>query len=257
MNNIHLKGDATIAPFMENIITEVARKHPDWIIASSATEEARKFTVYHKNDMTNPLGHIKEEAKYVRGDRRKIFLVENWRISEMRERGYGVQTSKPKEALKAVEKYFYPLTTQEHIDSAFQQAQHLVSSASMNASNSLSASIRKLHPPMMTFARKNWDEFVHTLDEATKGEALNLLKHQQLSNEAKKLYTEVESKKCLTVFLSDGKYTVQQGEVLQDYESDTLPEHIKTKVGLLKLVEEKEVIPEVGVRVGNLYVVRP
>ena len=60
----------------------------------------------------------------------------------------------------------------------------------------------------------------------------------------------------MTVYLTNGKYVVQQGEVLQEYESDTLPEHIKTKVGMLKLVEEKQVVPEIGVRVGKLYVIK-
>lgn len=94
-----------------------------------------------------------------------------------------------------------------------------------------------------------------TADERT--EALSLLQHQQLVNAAKALYHELDTKKCLTVYLTNGKYTVQQGEVLQEYVSETLPEHIKTKVGLLKLVENRQVVPEVGVRVDNLYVIRP
>jgi hypothetical protein len=236
---------------------EVARKHPDWTIASSAHEEARKFTVYYKTDMSIVLGHIKEESKYVRGVRHTVFLVENWRISEARQRGRGVQTAKPKEALKAIEKYFYPLTDEECISSSFQHAQHIVHAVAIDAVHLLNSSIRKLHQPMMTFTHTKWEEFISTLDDNERGEALNLLQHQQLSNTVKDLCAELDSRKCLTVYLSDGKYTVRQGEVLQDYVSDTLPEHIKTKVGLLKLVEEREVIPEVGIRVDNLYVIRP
>jgi hypothetical protein len=242
---------------MEAVVKEIARKHPDWIIASSATEEARRFTVYHKNNPSTPLGHINEDYKYVRGERRKLYLIENWRINEIRQRGTGVQTGKPREALKAVEKYFFPLTDKENIEEAFRTAHHLVHTELSDARSNLDANIRKLHQPMMTFTRKHWDTFVSMLNDNDRGEALSLLKHQQLANEAKALYNDVENKKCLTVYLSNGKYTVQQGEVLQDYESDTLPEHIRTKVGLLKLVEEKQVVPEVGVRVGNLYVVRP
>jgi hypothetical protein len=257
VDNIELKQGATISPFIKDVIMEIARKHPDWILSSTGIEEARKFTVYHKSDTSNPLGYINEDYKYVRGERCKLFTIDNWRIAEMRQRGSRIETSKPKEALKAVEKYFYPLTTQEYTNQGFQHACHIVHSHVSNARHTLDASVRKLHQPMMTFAHKHWDTFLSTLDDNERSEALNLLKHQQLSNEAKALYTDVDSKKCLTVLLTNGKYTVQQGEVLQDYESDTLPEHIKTKVGLLKLVEEKEVIPEVGVRVGNLYVVRP
>lgn len=258
MTNILLKNGAKLSPFIEDVIKEIARKHPDWVISSKASEEARNFTVYYKQcSEKTVLGQINEEVHYTRGERLKRYCIENWRISEMRQRGSGIQTSKPKEALKAVEKYFYPLTDQEYTEQAFRHAHHLVYVETTNARHELDASIRNLHQPMMTFAHKHWDTFLSTLDDKTKGEALNLLKHQQLANAAKALFKEVDSRKCLTVYLTNGKYVVQQGEVLQDYESETLPEHIKTKVGLLKLVEEKQVIPEVGVRVDNLYVIRP
>jgi hypothetical protein len=257
MNNIELKEGVTIAPFMEDVIKEVARKHPDWTISSLSTEEARKFTVFYKGNKDIILGHINEDYKYVRGERQRFYLLENWRIGEMRQRGSGIQTTKPKEALKAVEKYFFPLTDEEYTEQAFRHAHQLVYRESTETRGALESSIRKLHQPMMTFAHKHWDEFVSMLDERDRNIAYDLLKQQQLSNEAKALYSEVDSRKCLTVLLTNGKYTVQQGEVLQDYESDTLPEHIRTKVGLLKLVENRQVVAEVGVRVDNLYVVRP
>lgn len=257
MNNIQLTDGAKLSPFMEDVIKEVARKHPDWVISSMAHEEARTFTVYYKGNKDVVLGHINEDYKYIRGERHKLYSIENWRISEMRQRGSSIQTTKPKEALKAVEKYFYPLTDQEYINAAFKHAHHLVYVEANDARMTVDASIRNLHQPMMTFVHNNWDTFLNALDDKTKGEALNLLKHQQLANAAKALFKEVDGRKCLTVYLTNGKYVVQQGEVLQDYESETLPEHIKTKVGLLKLVEDKQVIPEVGVRVDNLYVIRP
>ena len=257
MNNIELKEGAKISPFIEDVVKEVARRHPDWILSSLAVEEARKFTVFHKNDTSNPLGHINEDYKYTRGDRHKLYTIDNWRITQMRQRGSNIQTSKPKEALKAVEKYFYPLTNQEYTVQAFKEAHHLVQKETSDARHALDRSLRALHQPMMTFAHKHWDEFVSMLSGDERKEALSLLQHQQLVNATKALYKEIDSRNCLTVYLTNGKYTVQQGEVLQDYESDTLPQHIKTKVGLLKLVENKQVVPEVGVRVDDLYVIRP
>jgi len=257
VSNIQLKEGAKIAPFMEDVIKEIARRHPDWILSSLGIEEARKFTVFHKSDTSNPLGYINEDYKYVRGERCRLFTIDNWRITEMRQRGSTIQTSKPKEALKAVEKYFYPLTNQEYTDKAFREAHHLIQRETSDTRHTLDRSIRALHQPMMTFAHKHWDEFVSMLSGDERTEALSLLQHQQLANAVRALYKEVDDKKCLTVYLTNGKYTVQQGEVLQEYESDTLPEHIKTKVGLLKLVENKQVVAEVGVRVDNLYVVRP
>jgi len=255
MNNIELKEGAKLSPFLKNVIFETARKHPDWTFRSGAPEVTQKITVLEK-DGTTQLGVISMEKKYVRGDAHFVFVIDNWRINEMRQRGSGIQTAKPKEALKAIEKYFYPLTDPEQIHDSFKHAYHLVHSEASNAQRNVDASIRALYEPTLAYARSRWEDFISTLNEKERMEALNLLKHQQLCNEAKALFSDVDSKNRLTVFLTNGKYVVQQGEVLQEYESDTLPEHIKTKVGMLKLVEEKQVIPEIGVRVGKLYVIK-
>jgi hypothetical protein len=255
MNNIQLKPNAKITPYLENVIIETARKHPDWTFVSNAPEEAYRITVYDKNNSV--LGNIKAERKYVRGEAHKVFLIENWRISESRQRGSGIQTSKPKEALKAIEKYFYPHTNKEKIKELSRAAEHIIHSVASDARMQLEASIRTLHQPMLNFTRTNWDKFMDSLPETIQAEALQLIKNQETKHATTKLYDATVNKKCLTVFLTNGIYTVQDGEVTQEYESESLPEHIKTKVGMLKLVEEKQVVPEVGVRVENLYVIKP
>ena len=75
MNNINLKEGVKISPFMEDVIKEVARRHPDWVISSSAPEEARRFTMYHKDNTNLVLGHINEDYKYSNGERRRLFLI--------------------------------------------------------------------------------------------------------------------------------------------------------------------------------------
>lgn len=254
MTNIQLKEGAKLIPFLEDVIKELARTNPDWTFHSNATTEARKIGISCGQE---GLGTISADTKYVRGERSYVFCIEGWRIDKMRQRGSGIQTSKPKEVFKAIKKYIYPLTKQEHFDRGFSEAHHIISLEYRVAVQTVSNRTYELRPAFIRFTQSRWKEFVETLDQTEKGHAMNLLEYQQKANAAKKLFDEVDNKKCLTVHLTDGKYTVQQGEVLQDYESASLPEHIRTKVGLLKLVEEKEVLPEVGVRVGNVYVIRP
>ena len=255
MNNIELKPDVKIHSFMENLIFEVARKHPDWTISSNTTDvAARHFTVTHANG--NMLGRIRLEQKYVRGDAVKLYSLENWRISETRQRGTSLRTSKPKEALRAIEKYFYPLTTNEIIKGGLQEAMNLVASEVYKTTAALDESHSMLYAPMMAYIENNWDRFVTTLNGAHAAEAVRLAEKQQLRDATKELHDNLVNNKNLTVAIVDDKYRVHDRGVTFEYESETLPESIKTKIGLLKLVDNKQVLPDIGIRVNNCFVIR-
>jgi len=254
MDNIKLKPDVKVHPFMENLIFEVARKHPDWTVSSNTTELARQFAVTHANGSV--LGQIRLEQKYVKGEVVKLYSLENWRISEMRQRGTGLRTSKPKEALRAIEKYFYPPTTNEIIKEGLRDARDLAGSAAYKAKAELDESRSTLYAPMMAYVENNWANFVATLNGAYAAEALRLAEKQQLQEATKELHDDITNNKNLTVVIVDGKYRVHDRGVTLEYESETLPEGIKTKIGLLKLVDNKQVLPDIGVRVNNFFVIR-
>lgn len=74
-------------------------------------------------------------------------------------------------------------------------------------------------------------------------------------SQAQSMWHELNNKTMLTVHFVDGKYIVGQGSDRTVYESDTLPMDIRQQVGMLKLVPEQEVIPDVGLRIGNTYII--
>lgn len=58
------------------------------------------------------------------------------------------------------------------------------------------------------------------------------------------------------VVLDGAQYITQTGETVQNYTDDTLPYHMRMKLGMLKLVEDKQMISDVGCRVDSTtYVV--
>lgn len=255
MDNIKLKEGVAITPFMENVIVEVARRHPDWTITSNHVRDASGFRVL-LTATQQELGELRMERRYKKGERINVFVADNWRINELRERGSGLRTAKPKDVLRAVEKYFYPLTAREHIDAATVEARKRIYYETGNTRSHVNACISELHQPMLTFTHKHWDMFLGTLDASAKQRALELAEKQQAHNETVQLFSAIDSQNILTVHLTDGKYRVEGNGTPEVYESDALPEDIKTKVGLLKLVEEKQVLPEVGIRVEDVFFIR-
>jgi hypothetical protein len=60
----------------------------------------------------------------------------------------------------------------------------------------------------------------------------------------------------LTVIIKDDKYTVAKSPTeIKEYLADDVPEEIRRQVGMLKLVSEHEVVPGVGLRVGEMYII--
>ena len=76
-----------------------------------------------------------------------------------------------------------------------------------------------------------------------------------------------DAKKDITVFIEGGKWHVndpntqippETGVTTYEADSDKIPEHIRMKVGMLKLVDDHHVIQDVGLRIdASLYRVTP
>lgn len=254
MNNIVLRSDTKIHPFLEGVVTELARKRPKWTIESSQYEEATKFYI---SEGEFSLGNLWMESKYVHSNRHHVYAIENWRIREERQRGTSITTKKPREILKAIDKYFFQLTPSEELDIGHSDAAHVLHDAAASARYILENSVADLVQPMLNFVQNNWTDFIDTLDTNKQIEALLLTKKQQDAEQLKELNAAISNcNKHLTVFIQGDKYTVRDNQGTRVYESASLPETIRTKIGLLKLIENKHALPEVGIRVNDVYVIQ-
>ena len=59
-----------------------------------------------------------------------------------------------------------------------------------------------------------------------------------------------KGKRVSTILVSGKEYIVQTLDNVQLYDDTTLPEHLKAKLGMLKLVEEEQVVTGIGCRVS-------
>ena len=73
------------------------------------------------------------------------------------------------------------------------------------------------------------------------------------------LWQKLKSKETYIVFIEGVNYFVQRGEdPIEVKQSDELPDFMRRAIGLLKLVEDKQVVANVGIRVNETtYLVAP
>lgn len=254
-------------PTLEPLAYAVAEKHPDWMLsvnyASRQYDNKVAWVMELQVSITATeelLGQIGVETRRRRGEhaREYIFAVYNKRIAEKRDRGTTFKTGKLKDALKQINKHFYPKTLIDKIDEAWGRAGSVAGSAAGRAAANVDQAHHVLTEPAVCFLRERyWEEFKSTLEDTAAIKA-----HAELdglidrANDLSDIHTKLQQHKLLTVTIKDDKYTVAKSpNEIKEYLADDVPEDVRRQVGMLKLVSEHEVVPGVGLRVGEMYII--
>jgi rubrerythrin len=174
--------------------------------------------------------------------------VGNDRISATKDRQAYTKTTKLDVALRHVKKHFSPKTNDEHFDKAMSEVsenlQRLVGRANQDARGYYNS----LQTTMAEYARKNWEHFTSNLNQEGKDTCAKYMEaHEKLeTNEAiKKAYHNGEAN---TVLIKDGNYIIKNNSGISMHTPDILPQELKLKLGMLKLVAVGTVIEGMGYR---------
>ena len=195
-----------------------------------------------------------------RGGEQGIFVT-NKRIREKRERGGGLSTKDTKKAVAEIKKNFGATTVAERIEAALSNAiDKLYRAATTKHQHSLQAD-RVMRDHLTKFVdseegqRLFW-EYVDNKALQTDAKAI----HQAQEAEVKLAREAVEldnmriafvNSKSMLVLRTNGEYITRlNGEIKTETDS-TLPEDIRMKLGMLKLVQDEEAVSTVGFRVDD------
>ena len=242
-----------IDTFLKPLIEQLALKYPSWIFRQSSTAytyDAGKrsdfrATVFDVLDKREVLGKIYFER--IRSGHR--FVVENFRVNELRERGTGMKTIHLDKAMKQVGKYFGKKNTSEKLKEAREQAQHALHVVSRNITHKQHAAWQKITDKAKDFLlTKYWDEFTNEYG----------------INPDEFPIAHAEGKACDQVAHAYGKgntwlvhidgidYALQKGSQNPTIKtSEQLPDYIRQGIGMLKLIGDKQIISGVGLRVDQ------
>ena len=249
---------ADIQPFIDAL----AVKYPHWEFVATGVrytgdnnEEAKsiRFSVYNDANPREQVGEIKGDYKYNNdGKRLPSYIVYNQRLAHDRELGHRLETTKLSVAMKAVHKYFNPPPVTALLEQVMTrgvgQFNHAVAHKERLARNteySLQASKEE-------FIKANWDKYLDSLADTL----LNVAhKYKEEFDEYLRLFNIQRNNYALAVVIQNDKYVVSCNDKIITYDVNTIPIDLRAQLGLLKLIEEGEVLEDVGVRTKDGFLV--
>ena len=248
--------ESVIDPFLKSFIEKLALKYPQWTFEESycnnnhndKTYEAYRFNVVDKREV---LGTIDKE--YINGGGGWRYCVDNHRINGVRERGRGMKTIHEDKALKHVGKFF----GKKNVNEKFTEATQVISGALGHIHNQkrwdLSHKWERVQSHAQKFIVENYAQFASGITDSKIVTNLEQLPSSFAEyNSVDAMQNALQKGDAYIVFIDGLNYSIQKGkDPLEIKASEELPDFMRRAVGLLKLVEDNQVIDGVGVRANE------
>lgn len=176
--------------------------------------------------------------------------VRNGRIDAKRDRGNGYFTDDPAKAELAIRKHFFKLAKDERLGKALEAAEAVL----RNENNTKSWEYRSKKDALLDKAREFAMAHLPEYLQANPGYAS---RHEQLLESkaqfrvVKAIQEALDNKQHTLVVLDGTQYIVKVGDEAKTYTDEELSFDLRRKIGLLKLVQDKQMISEVGCRVDS------
>jgi len=191
--------------------------------------------------------------------REHVIEISNPRIGNERTRGGGYRTKDADKAILKAKKMFFKLKPNERIEKAMKDAGNTIYQQARRKEReihehsgviNLAASKFIMETGFSLFLDhiKGW----HEIDSNRIHKAIaerDRIGEEMLTIENVK--SRFEAGKAALVIKDDGKYLVKMGDVIQLFNDNTLPEDMKGKLGMLKLVEAETFISDMGCRISD------
>jgi hypothetical protein len=256
--------DLVVREHMAQLLDALAVKYPLWVFhLADASKvdlksiEVTKLDVYNDANPRENIGSIGITTRYNRnGQYEQIYAIGNRRIAMSRDRGAKVETKHLKVAIKAVDKFFTPAPWDERLDATYDTGVSMIQFAEAEARRQLRQSEAQMHDILNKFVTDNWDMFLEGLDPkqlVIAEERVELHRsHKQMSTLQMHAHSRIN---MLTVIIEGGNYVVQSADGTNSYTSEQLTDEVRMKIGMLKLTDEREVLPDIGVKTHAGYLI--
>jgi hypothetical protein len=243
--------------FMHEFIYKIAIANPMWRFEATGVSrllsndeggaefELNSFDVYEKREL---LGRISKERNYTR--REDVYCLRNKRIADERERGSELKTGNQAKALKAVKKYFSLAKPVEVIEDKISKAMQSLRAIERGKETSIDYVWMDKRREVKQYMLERWGEFLATLPNP-KDYEINMLANVQEHEMVDKMRRDAIDSKMYEVVAVDSTYYVRFKDDVKVVDSTSLPEHLRGKLGMLKLVEVGAVVEGVGYRAAD------
>lgn len=268
------KWPIEVDDMMKKLLMVLATNNPAWkfVVYSKGFVSLVRWLKDDKGENTVRCNYFKLqsvtvfEGKECLGSIRKTYgrsnvdayLIENERIDSTRERGRGATTKDTKKAIRLVEKMFGSKTVEERIDAVREDLASIVHHVNQDRSRKYEDTFKRATKGMRMYMLKNWGTLSKiALENGGDPQAIDsLLTVRNEAVLAKGMYKCWENENGRVVLIHGNDYVVrskQEGEGIRThiYSQTDVPEDIKRGIGMLKLVDVKFYIENVGIRISE------
>lgn len=244
------EGTAVVHPDMLVLIDELRAKRPTWRFKSterihgSDGQKLRNFIVY---DGDEEIGTVWQENNWRTGDNRYCF--NNHRLEKSRQRGYGGFSTKAKVATKKILAAFGTKSLDEMAEEAVKKVTNASAGIYSSASYAYQGAKKKVMNALEAYVEDNWEK----LKPYTTGcDHIDLRDLHQQADAADFAYMAQNRGDSAIVFMYGDKMVMhRKGAPTKTVTFDDLTEKQRAALGMLKLMEDKSLIPGVGIRVDS------
>jgi hypothetical protein len=235
------------------LLDALVKKYPRWKFVGRQTYASTKTLIHFRvYDGSQQLGSISSETAWKYGDR---YLLKSPRLDKQRERGHETRTKDLKKAIKLVSDNYYAKTLTELVGVSREVINIALSSAVSKPHGEHRLAYSRVESFAKQYVANHWEAFL--VEAKASGTDLSYVGDypaiRSLSMEADRVGTAVRERKGVDVVIHGATYVVRDSS--QDepvlYTSDTLPSDVKTKLALLKLMDNNEYIDGVGIKASD------
>lgn len=254
-----LKG---VDKLIDPVVQRLAVLNPLWrFVVESVTydnstdPQSLKATDFKVMEAGEELGSISKE--YHGQD--YVIQISNERISEGRMRRGGYKTKDADKAILKAKKMFFKLKPSERVDKARKDASGVIQQQSRRKDREKYTHAETIQNAAHKFIMgTGFSLFLEHIKTMAESEQIKIYKaqaeYERIGEEMltiEKVKSQFENGKTALVIKDDGKYLVKIGDVIQLYDDNTLPNDMRGKLGMLKLVEAEAFVSNTGCRIND------
>lgn len=255
------QGPALLVPKLAPFVDAVIEKRPKWkfvarqrqgsVLQDDGTQTPAYGSLQVYSESEELLGELDTTYTYRSNESQLTYCYDNQRLSDKRQRGSWSKSTKLDKAVKDVLKNFRPKDTTEIVRAKMSIVSSMVGDAVKIAHRDFMQPYSKLNQQLTHFVMCNWATLSPMFTAAD----------IPFDPELPELYAASMKAKVMGETLTDGGVSiiVRPNDYLVVRTSgdveiklpEELPAEVRRKLGILKLTEVRQYVPDMGIRCAN------